>query len=105
MPASLASVSGAKPVQPEMAIATLVSAAEAEVAPSAKAAANDSTALYVIGNSPQRKSAEAISAQIAGMAQRITPRLRPHGEAVRLLADLDLVDGARAGVDAIDHVV
>ena len=45
---------------------------------------------------PQReRRAEAISAQIAGMAQRITSRLRPDGEAVRLAADLDLVDRAR----------
>ena len=43
--------------------------------------------------------------QIAGVAERIAAGLRPDGEAVRLAADLDLVDLAGRGVDAIDLVV
>src|SRR5205823_2336566 len=39
------------------------------------------------------------------VAERVAAGLRPDGEAVRLAADLDLVDLAGGRLDAIDHVV
>src|SRR5678815_1942271 len=39
------------------------------------------------------------------MAERVAARLRPDREAVRLLADLDLVDRALRRLDPVDDVV
>src|SRR5271166_239611 len=39
------------------------------------------------------------------MPQRVPPRLRPYGEAVRLLADRNLLHRSRRGVECVHHVV
>ena len=44
----------------------------------------------------------AYSAQVAGVSQRVTSRLRPHGQSVGFLADLDLGERAVARVETID---
>src|SRR6201996_4373211 len=45
------------------------------------------------------------SAEVAGMPQGVSTRLRPHGQAVRLLADRDFAHRAAGGVEAVDDVV
>src|SRR6185436_10868494 len=42
---------------------------------------------------------------VPGVPERVPPRLRPYGEAVRLAADRDRLDLARGRVDHVDDVV
>src|SRR5262245_62019496 len=51
------------------------------------------------------EGADAPSAHVAGVTERVPAGLRPHGEAVRLLADGNRGDLAAGRVEDVDDVV
>src|SRR4029453_10152694 len=52
-----------------------------------------------------KRSLSPASAHVASVPERIAPRLGPHGQPVRFLADGDTLDLPRGGVDGVNLAV